>query len=58
MGPEIPGDRAVMGKRLAEFVPLLGFDREIHRIVCTTNACQSVNARIRQAVRASGRPLR
>ncbi|WP_367575468.1 transposase [Arthrobacter horti] len=47
-----------MGKRLAEFVPLLGFDREIHRIVCTTNACQSVNARIRQAVRASGRPLR
>ncbi len=37
----------------AEFVPFLGFDREIRRIVCTTNAIESVNARIRKAVRAS-----
>lgn len=36
----------------AELVPSLGFDREIRRIVCTTNAIESVNARIRKAVRA------
>lgn len=38
----------------AEFVPFLQFDREIRRIVCTTNAIESVNARIRKAVRARG----
>ena len=38
----------------AEFVPFLGFDREIRRIVCTTNAIESVNARIRKAVKARG----
>lgn len=38
----------------AEFVPFLKFDREIRRIVCTTNAIESVNARIRKAVRARG----
>ncbi len=38
----------------AELVPFLGFDREIRRIVCTTNAIESVNARIRKAVRARG----
>ncbi|WP_435280101.1 transposase [Streptomyces sp. 1222.5] len=36
----------------AEFVPFLQFDAEIRRIVCTTNAIESVNARIRRAVRA------
>ncbi|PFG43799.1 transposase-like protein [Isoptericola jiangsuensis] len=38
----------------AEFVPFLAFDREIRRIICTTNAIESVNARIRKAVRARG----
>lgn len=38
----------------AEFVPFLGFDGEIRRFVCTTNAIESVNARIRKAVRARG----
>ena len=37
-----------------EFVPFLQFDREIRRIVCTTNAIESMNARIRKAVRARG----
>ncbi|WP_436842227.1 transposase [Streptomyces virginiae] len=35
-------------------VPFLQFDTEIRRIVCTTNAIESVNARIRKAVRARG----
>lgn len=38
----------------AEFVPFLGFDVEIRRVVCTTNAIESINARIRRAVRARG----
>nr|AHX39384.1 hypothetical protein wt6.7 [Streptomyces sp. WT6] len=38
----------------AEFVPFLQFDTEIRRIICTTNAIESVNARIRRAVRARG----
>lgn len=38
----------------AEFVPFLQFDTEIRKIVCSTNAIESVNARIRRAVRARG----
>ncbi|ALN14686.1 IS256 family transposase [Acidipropionibacterium acidipropionici] len=38
----------------AEFTSFLRFDREIRRIVCTTNAIESVNARIRKAVKARG----
>lgn len=38
----------------AEFVPFLAFDPEIRRVVCSTNAIESVNARIRRAVRARG----
>ncbi|MET7458747.1 IS256 family transposase [Streptomyces sp. NPDC005574] len=37
-----------------EFTPFLQFDAEIRRIVCTTNSIESVNARIRKAVRARG----
>jgi transposase-like protein len=38
----------------AEFVPFLTFDTEIRKVVCSTNAIESVNARIRRAVRARG----
>jgi putative transposase len=38
----------------AEFVPFLNFDVEIRRVVCTTNAIESINVRIRRAVRARG----
>ncbi|MER7009783.1 IS256 family transposase [Dactylosporangium sp. NPDC000555] len=38
----------------AEFVPFLSFDAEIRRVICSTNAIESVNARIRRAVRARG----
>ncbi|WP_443066572.1 transposase [Streptomyces sp. NBC_01260] len=37
-----------------EFTPFLRFDTEIRSIVCTTNAIESVNARIRRAVKARG----
>ena len=32
----------------AEFVPFLGFDNEIRTIICTTNAIESINARLRR----------
>jgi putative transposase len=38
----------------AEFVPFLQFDKEIRTIICTTNAIESINARIRRAVNARG----
>jgi putative transposase len=37
-----------------EFVPFLAFDREIRAVICTTNAIESINARLRRAVRARG----
>ncbi|GAB3616999.1 hypothetical protein GCM10027416_15560 [Okibacterium endophyticum] len=38
----------------AEFVPFLEYDVEIHRVICTTNTIESINARYRRAVRARG----
>jgi len=40
--------------RTAEFVPFLNFDVEIREIICTTNAIESINARLRRAVNARG----
>ena len=38
----------------AEFVPFLQFDQDIRTVICTTNANESINARIRRAVNARG----
>ena len=38
----------------AEFVPFLQFDKKIRTIIYTTNAIESINARIRRAVNARG----
>jgi putative transposase len=53
-GVKYPAIVRLWEKSWAEFVPFLQFDTEIRRIVCTTNAIESVNARIRKAVRARG----
>jgi transposase-like protein len=37
-----------------EFVPFLDYDVEIRRVICSTNAIESINARYRRAVRARG----
>src|ERR1700753_2112916 len=37
-----------------EFVPFLDYDIEIRRMICSTNAIESLNARERRAVRARG----
>jgi putative transposase len=54
MGPAIPGDHPALGKRWSEFVPFLDYDVEIRRVICSTNAIESLNARYRRAVRARG----
>ena len=38
----------------AEFIPFLDYDVEIRRIICSTNAIESLNARYRRAVKARG----
>jgi putative transposase len=38
----------------SEFVPFLNFDTEIRKVICSTNAIESVNSRIRRAVNARG----
>ena len=53
-GAKYPAVIRLWSNAWAEFVPFLQFDREIRRIVCTTNAIESVNARIRKAVKARG----
>src|SRR6188472_4115141 len=37
-----------------EFVPFLDYDTEIRKVICSTNAIESLNARYRRAVRARG----
>jgi putative transposase len=55
MGKALPRYHAAPGNAWAEFVPLLRFDREIRTVICTANAIESVNARLRRAVNARGR---
>ena len=38
----------------SEFVPFLDYDVEIRKVLCSTNAIESLNARFRRAVRARG----
>lgn len=38
----------------AEFVPFLEYDVEIRKVICTTNAIESINARYRRAIKARG----
>jgi len=37
-----------------EFIPFLGYDVEIRKVLCSTNAIESLNARYRRAVKARG----
>ena len=53
-GDRYPAVVRLWNNAWAEFVPFLAFDVEIRKIVCSTNAIESVNARIRRAVRARG----
>ncbi|MFF5992776.1 transposase [Prauserella flavalba] len=54
VGPAISGDRAIWENAWSEFVPFLHYDVDIRRVICSTNAIESLNARYRHAVRARG----
>jgi transposase-like protein len=38
----------------SEFIPFLDYDVEIRKVICSTNAIESLNARYRRAVKARG----
>ncbi|MCO1659748.1 transposase [Pseudonocardia sp. S2-4] len=52
--PALPGHREALGERLGGVRAVPAFDPEIREVVCSTNAIESVNARIRRAVKARG----
>jgi transposase-like protein len=53
-GAKYPAVVRLWERAWAEFTPFLAFDTEIRRVICSTSAIESVNARIRRAVRARG----
>src|SRR5690606_34970463 len=53
-GTMYPAIRKLWENAWTEFIPFLDYDVEIRRIICSTNAIESLNARYRRAVRARG----
>jgi putative transposase len=53
-GPRYPAILALWQRAWPEFVPFLDYDVEIRRVICSTNAIESLNARYRRAVKARG----
>ena len=54
MGRAVPAISRLWRADGSEFVPFLDYDVEIRKIICSTNAIESINARHRRAVRARG----
>lgn len=54
-GDRYPGIVRLWENAWAEFVPFLAFEVEVRRVIFSTNAVESLNARFRRAVRARGR---
>ncbi|HTK67384.1 MAG TPA: IS256 family transposase [Pseudonocardia sp.] len=53
-GTQYPAITRLWENAWSEFVPFLDYDVEIRRVICSTNAIESVNARYRRAIRARG----
>ena len=53
-GRQYPAVTRLWENAWSEFVPFLDYDVEIRRVICSTNAIESLNARYRRAVRAKG----
>lgn len=53
-GAKYPAAIGLWRSAWEEFIPFLAYDVEIRRVICTTNAIESLNARFRRAVRARG----
>jgi transposase-like protein len=54
MGPALSGRDSALDNAWAEFIPFLDYDVEIRRVICSTNAIESLNARYRRAIKARG----
>ena len=53
-GTQYPAITNLWRSAWSEFVPFLDYDVEIRKVICSTNAIESLNARYRRAVRARG----
>ena len=53
-GKQYPAISKLWENTWEEFIPFLDYDVEIRRVICSTNAIESINARYRRAVRARG----
>ncbi|WP_232550219.1 IS256 family transposase [Propioniciclava soli] len=53
-GSKYPAAIGLWRSAWEEFIPFLAYDVEIRRVICTTNAIESLNTRFRRAVRARG----
>ena len=53
-GAQYPAIIRLWENAWSEFVPFLDYDVEIRRVICSTNAIESINARYRRAIRARG----
>ena len=54
MGAQYPAITQLWENAWSEFVPFLDYDVEIRRVICSTNAVKSLNARYRRAIKARG----
>jgi hypothetical protein len=54
VGEQYPAIIGMWRSAWSEFVPFLDYDVEIRRVICSTNAIESINARYRRAVKARG----
>jgi putative transposase len=52
-GQRYPAMIRVWDNAWADFIPFLDYDIEIRRVICSTNAIESLNARYRRAIRAA-----
>ena len=53
-GARYPAVVTLWDNAWAEFIPFLDYDVEIRRVLCSTNAIESLNARYRRAIKARG----
>jgi putative transposase len=53
-GRAYPAIKRLWDNAWEEFIPFLDYDVEIRKVLCSTNAIESLNARYRRAVRARG----
>jgi putative transposase len=53
-GAKYPAIVSLWRNAWQEFIPFLDYDAEIRKVICSTNAIESLNARYRRATRARG----